>query len=276
MVRESDNRFEGLTKEEFDALIYFTYNDERSPILLSNEVDEELITNVKFFNHTVQYLRMIEERQPLKLTQKGNLPRKFCRELCDLSFVNRIKDKKFFQEYPLRSELDSGYIHTMNVLTQMSGFTRKKHNKFYLTKKCKTFLNKKSLSEMFSYLVSIYLRKYNWAYGYRFGPEVPFIQTASGFSVFLVHKYGGRVQVSKFYSDKFLQAFPGALIEFPGTSYWTPEEHFHHHYYSRTFQGFLKRFGLVIIGNEEVLTSDIQTIRKTALFDEFFVWRKNK
>lgn len=265
-------RFEGLTKEKMKALVYFTYDEKKSPIVFSDKTDGKLILNIQFFKKVVKYLQLLEERQPMKLTQTGNLPRKFCRELIELGFVLRPSHIEFYREHPLSTELDATVIHTINILTDLSGLTWKKNKKLYATKRCSNLLQKNSWSKLYARLINGYVRKCNWAY-FSFGPEAPFIQEASGYSIHLVQKYGCRIQDSRFYSDKFLRTFPDALREFHDSRFSTPKEDFEWYYYLRTFENFLGRFGMVIIGNKNDYKTHIRTIRKTELFDQLFKWR---
>jgi len=266
------DRFEGFTSSEIGVLLYFPFDEKKSPLLINSDIDENLINKVQFYNRTTQYLHLIEEQEPLKLTQRGNLPRKFCRELCDLGFLDDLRDSKFYKRHPLMSEEDSPCIHIINIITQLCGFTRKKHGKLFLTRKCKTYLYKKSASEIYKYIFISYAKKFNWAYD-DYGSESWIMQ--AGFSIFLVQKYGDKLRKIKFYVDKFEHAFPSVMFDFHDTRHSNAEEEFRIYYYMRTFKDFLKRFGLIEIGNERDYYSGTQNIKKTVLLDQLIKWKKS-
>lgn len=265
-------RFEGLTVEQVKSLYWFTYDERRSPILFSKDADKELILKVRFFNWIVQYLRQLEVEQPLRLTQKGNLPRAFCQGLVESGMLDEIRDLEWFRRHPIQTELEVWYIHIINVLTRDAGMTWKKHGKLRLTKRGTEYLHKKQSSELFHLLVSTYLRKLNWAYVSIHGPEAHFIQEASGYSLHLVQKFGHRVETSTFYSDMFLKTFPRVLELFEGLRSSPPKKEFEWYYYNRTFKKFLGRFGLVKIENDDYHSKGLPMIRRSALFDEFIGW----
>jgi len=200
--------FEGFTPNEMHGLLYSTSDKEKSPLILNPEINDKLITQVRFYNHITQYLHMVKEQQPLKLTQKGNLPRKFCRELCDMDILEG--DRVVFNNRSIMREEDSYYIHLINIFTQLIEFTRKKHGTISLTNKCKEYLDKKSASELYQYLFTTYSTRFNWGYGDLY-PEAWIIQGGFGFSIFLTQKYGDKAREMKFYSDKYLRAFPSAI-----------------------------------------------------------------
>ena len=261
--------FEGLTSNEMRGLLCSPYDEDKSLLRLNTEIDNKLIGQVQFYNHILQYLNLLREQQPLKLTQKGNLPRKFCRELCDMDILEDERD--YFKKHPLRREEDSHYINLINIFTQLLGFTKKKHGTKSLTNKCEKYLEEKSPSELYRYLFTIYTTRFNWGY-FDLYPESTIIQGGFGFSIFLVQKYGNKPREIRFYSDKYLRAFPIVMGDFPDTSYSSGEKEFQRCYYVRVFERFLKRFGLIEIVEGDIL-SDNQTIIKKELIDQLIKWK---
>ena len=47
------------------GLLYSTFDEKKSPLILPNEIDEKLILNVEFNNHTINYLHKLKEEEPL-------------------------------------------------------------------------------------------------------------------------------------------------------------------------------------------------------------------
>ncbi len=262
--------FEGFTPNEMHGLLYSPYDEKKSPLILSTEIDEHLIYQTEFYNHITQYLDMIRGQQPMKLTQKGNLPRKFCRELCDRDILE--EDIVAFKNRPIMREEDSYYIHFINMFTQLIGFTKKRHGTISLTKKCEKYLDTNTASELYQHLFSAYTTRFNWGYSDRY-PESWITQGGFGFSIFLVQKYGDKAREIKFYSDKYLRAFPSAIREFHDAIYSSSEEQFQRCYYLRVFRRFLKRFGLIEIEEDAYFHSHNHTIIKKELLDQIIIWK---
>lgn len=262
--------FEGFTPDDMHGLLYLPYGEDKSPLILNHEVNEELIKKVPFLKHISQYLQMLMEQQPLKLTQKGNLPRKFCREVYDRGIFEH--EIHFFKKHPIMKEEDSYYIHMINIFSNLIGLTKKEHGKITTTKRCMNYLESKSSSDLYLYLFSTYTRKFNWGFNDLY-PDAWIIQGGFGFSIFLVQKYGDKAREMKFYSDKYLRAFPIAMRDFPDAQYSTGEEQFQRCYYIRVFERFLKRFGLINIEEQGDFLSKNQTIIKKELIDQVIRWK---
>jgi hypothetical protein len=109
--------------------------------------------------------------------------------------------------------------------------------------------------------------KFNWAYCDRFGDN-QIGQLGYGFSLILLSKYGNTKRPDKFYAEKYFKAFP-KLVETENTPlYETTERHLYNCYSMRTFDRFLKYFGLVTMESVGEKWSIDSLIAKTDLFDK--------
>jgi len=266
-----DVDFEGLSPYNMHGLLYSTFDEKKSPLILANEIDGKLISNVEFNNHIINYLLKLKEEEPLKLTQKGNLPRKFCREFLKDNFTEN-SSKAYIEKHPIMKEEDSFYIRLINILTNLAGFTKKVHGKKSLTKRCKKLLASESSYHIYRDVFLTYTRKFNWGY-FDLYPEASIIQNGFGFSIFLVQKYGGKLKERKFYSNKFLRAFPTTIDEFPDNPYFTGKDRYEKCYYIRTFDRFLYRFGLIDIEKKGKFPSEQRFINKRDLLDILIKWK---
>lgn len=262
--------FEGLTPREMHGLLYNPFVSEQSPLVIEQNVEDELIRKVNFFSDIIRYIDVIRKRQPVKLTNKGNLPLGLCRELIGL--LQLEQQNQWINYRPVQSEEDVEDIHTINLLTQLAGFTKKRHGKMTLTKKCENYLDKGPAAEIYRYLFEIYITKYNWAYEDGF-TESWIIQGGFGFSLYLVEKYGDKKRNVRFYVDKFLNAFPAAIEDFEILGFSAPEEHFEIFYYERAIVNFMERFGLVTIERGEGYSPEGALFSKTELFDKLISWK---
>lgn len=255
--------FERFSPHEMHGLIYSPFNEAQSPLRLNKDLDASQLDQIKIFSDLMLYIQMLNERQPLKLTQTGNLPRKFCVDLYDAG----IKDEDLIalKGHPINREADSPYIFIIKLLTRNLGLTKKRYNRLSLTQKGEKTLTDPISGVLFYDLFVLYTQKYNWAYqdGH---PESWIIQAGFGFSIFLVQMYGSKSRSTDFYSDKFINAFPKALDDFKETEYQTGKRAYQNAYSLRTFSRFLKRFNLIKM-------SDKQTIRKRPLIDQLVGWK---
>lgn len=254
--------FERFSPHEMHGLIYTPFNETLSPLRLNKELNTNHLEQIKIFSDLMLYIQMLSERQPLKLTQKGNLPRKFCVDLYDAG----VKDENLIalKGHPINKEADSPYIFIIKILTKKLRLTKKRYNRLSLTQKGEKTLTDFNPRNLFHDLLLMYTQKYIWAYEDRY-PESWIIQAGFGFSIFLVQMYGNKYRPTDFYSDKFVNAFPKALDDFKDTEYRTGKRAYQNAYSLRTFTRFLKRFNLIDM-------SDNQTIRKRPLIDHLVEW----
>lgn len=264
--------FEGFTPEEMHGLLYSPFDPDRSPLILNTGIACESICQVKFYHHILQYLHALRGQEPLKLTQKGNLPRKFCRELFDLKIYEDDIIAKHFQKNPLMKEDDFPYINLINIITHLSKFTKKQHGKISLAKKCHKFMTSGTAPALYCELFKTYITKFNWGYFDHY-PESWIIQGGFGFSMLLVQKYGDRARPIEFYCDKYLKAFPGLMRDFPDKSYSSGMKQFQNCYELRVFERFLQRFGFIDIEKKDAFHSMTQTIIKKNLIDQVVKWK---
>ena len=255
--------FERFSPYEMHGLIYTPFDEALSPLRLNKDFDPNQLDQIKFFSDLMLYIQMLNERQPLKLTQKGNLPRKFCVDLYDAGVKG--EDLIALNRHPINKEADSPYIFIIKLLAKNLGLTKKRYNRLSLTQKGEKTLTDPNPVNLFYDLFVLYTQKYNWAYqdGY---PESWIIQAGFGFSIFLVQMYGNKYRPTDFYSDKFINAFPKLTEDFEDTLYRTRKKVSQNAYSLRTFRRFLKRFGLIDMPGE-------QTLRKRPLIDHIVEWR---
>jgi len=138
------NDFEGFSRAEMHQLLYYPYQSEKSPLRLCGDINPRKFEYSKFLKDILEYLSIIRERQPLKLTRRGNLPRAFCRELVerDILEIDRIN----FEYKKLWSEEDSYYISLIDVFMDLAGLTKKRHGKKTLTRRAEKYLSPHSMA----------------------------------------------------------------------------------------------------------------------------------
>jgi len=262
--------FEGITPAQMHGLLYTPFDRKLSPLRLNEGIDNRIIWELKFYRHFMQFLQKIDELQPLKLTQKGNLPQKLLQELCDLDIFESEKERDLIKQFSIRRETDNFYIHIIHILSDMMRLTIKKRGKILLTRDGRRFLDKELARDFYLRLFINYTSRYNWEYGDLY-PGSWIIQAGFGFSIYLVQKYGNEPRGVNFYAEKFLKAFSKAMNDFPCTKYLSGLEDFQSCYGLRTFKRFMKKFGFIEILNEDEWDKDQKIIKKD-LVDNFVKW----
>jgi len=273
---QPEEDFEGFSPNEMFGLLYSPINSPKSCLKLNRQITEEKLSNICFIEDIRHYLERIQELQPFKLTAKGNLPRRFCRELIeDCNCEDEVMPFKIHRN--LMREEDSNYLTLLNQFTRMMGLTKVGKNRISLTQKGGKLLNGPS-REFFYYIFTRYCEKYGW-FNEDYYPESPMIQGSLPFTVFLLQKYGGKKREASFYVGKFLKAFPNSLREFPKEQYSSNEKQLHNCYCLRVFERFMKRFHLVTLHprkDDPHMMFGNYSLQKTPLIDDLFYWEREK
>jgi len=202
----------------------------------------------------------------LKATAKGNLPRAFCREAArayeeaggrdPLSRLTRVNKEEDFYD-----------LHVTRIVAQSAGLVRKYKGHFILGKKCKTLLERHGHAGTYPLLLRAHATRFNWAYGDGY-PNLPFIQHAFAFSLYLLARHGDTSLSQHFYEDAFLNAFPTLLDEAEPRLYTSAEEQVRRCYTMRTLERFADFFGLATLTptNDDIINRDYRVV-KTPLLD---------
>jgi hypothetical protein len=75
--------FDGLSTEQACELLYRGFGNDESLLLLHRAVDPDMVRATRLYNDVSYYLSIIRTRQPVALTQTGNLRLSLARELSD-------------------------------------------------------------------------------------------------------------------------------------------------------------------------------------------------
>jgi len=260
----------GLLPHELTLLIYHPFN-EASPLELNTNLKDEDVTNPSaMFQFFKQFLLDLKEVQSLKLTQKGNLNRKFVHQL----YAHRIITSKYIDDGTTKLLREDDYypIHFAHIISKMAGITRKYQNKLSLTKKGAKLLS--SDAALYLALLKTYTTKFNWAY-MTYDPE-NIAQLGWGYSMFHFTRYGDEKRNVSFYVDKYLEVFHEMLEKFPKNSYSEPEERLFSCFNQRFINRFCDLFGLVEVKVEgEDILKRQYFVKKTPLVDKVFSLKTN-
>lgn len=179
--------------------------------------------------------------QGLKPTAKGNLPRRFCREAA-LAYWGEEKYQEETRLGGINREADFFDLHVTRIVAELAGLIRTYKGKFILSRDCRRLLAESGLAAVYPRLFRAYAEPFNWAY--RDGhADVPFIQQAFLFTLYVLWRHGDTSRPQTFYEDAFLRAFPVALNDVP-PMFSTAEETLRRCYTWRTLVNFAGFLGL--------------------------------
>lgn len=260
--------FDGLSPNEMHSLLYETF-EERSPLRFRDSIENEVLDLSPFFRLCEELLFLVRRDGTLKLTPKGNLPRRTVLEL----YGHRILLDDIVESgiRKLLREENWWAIRVARLIVELSRLVRKANNKLMLTKKGSELLLKHNRDELFRRILRAYVVDFNWAYNDRFG-EVPIGQFGIGFTLVLLIRYGASNQEVRFYADKYRVAFPRLLNELPVFPFDEPIDNFYSCYASRVFSKFLCWFGFVPPKEpKDFFVSIGQVTSKSGILDSVFL-----
>ncbi len=245
--QQLDDDFHGLSPDQMHRLLHFAFD---SPELFVFSGSIAADTQAPVLTLARYMVEAIDEKG-LKLTAKGNLPQKLCKEAAN-DFRQDLSSDDILHYTKVNKEEDFFDLHVTRVLFEVSGLLRKSKGRLFLTKKCRQLLANGGVVGLYPLLLQNYCRKFNWSYRDGF-VEYPFIQQSWLFSVYLLTLYGGDWKPFSFYESCYLQAFPALLDMVDPKPYTTAEDEVSRCYGWRTLNNFLNYFGLA---NLEKLASD--------------------
>jgi len=265
--KKSVDDFLGLTPEQMYRIHYKTFEANADIVTLSVNIHEKEIKDIPILLKITYFMEELQKLEPLKATQKGNLPRKFVQDVYENMY-------KKYEEYDFKpnKEEDEPLIYSHRHLLIMAGLVKKNKNYFCLTKRAKEILENKDFNRLYEIIFKTYVQKYNWGFldGYN---EFPLIQTSVIFNLYILKNKAKNYIEGKRLGDIFLNAFPDLTRESKST--WKePEQEITDCFELRFLERFCVPFGFVIKKMEgEKFTNRKFYYKTTALFDKFLVWR---
>jgi len=262
--------FEGFSSTDMTYILYEPFS-KGSPLQIMKNIPTSILDQIPFLNQIMYFLGRLNDIGELKLTAKGFLPTTLVKDIYDKGF---IKDPEIEHKITkLYAETSSNPVHLTRLITELSGFTKKKYNKLSLTKTCKDKLLKKNKQDIFIQIFSTFAQKFNWGYFDGYSSQQTG-QLGIAFSLYLLSKYGDTEKQDSFYSEKYLKAFPSLIGDFKNDP-WTKDikKDFNSCYSLRTFDRFLVYFNLIDSRTEGRPYLDSKKfIKKTSIFDKIIVF----
>lgn len=260
-----------LPLDELRILLNVPYSP-LSPLQLRPGLTDEDVAkaDLQFLRLAQQLLLAIQSQGPLKLTAKGNLPRKMVHQLYGL----KIYSDKYIDDgtTKIMGEEDFFQLNIAHILCKSTKLVSKRSGKASLTKKGKLMLE--SPAQLYLTLLQSYTENYNWAYPERWGYGVE--QTGQvGWACIMYElvRQGDRERGTQFYMKPYLDLFPSLLEQYPRSEFGTPEQKAKSDFNRRFFHWFCGHFGLAEstrkIKGKNNLTKET-FVKRTALAERVF------
>ena len=248
MNNTPNSEMDGLSPYQVHQILYNAFGEE-SVIGYKKEIKSEILAKIPFLKLIREFLLIVEQSGELKLTARGNLPRKLCHELYGMGIIKEDFIEKGIVK--LNKEADSIVLQNIKIISSLSGITKKRNNKLSLTTKGKKLIAEPAMEALLKEIFQTNYQKFNLGYhdGY---PEEAGVQRVVGYTLYLLLKYGDKLRPLKFYADKTLEAFPPMLDAFFESTWSTPQDRFSSCYMVRTFTRFLDYYGFVQIKTERI------------------------
>jgi hypothetical protein len=257
--------FEGLSPADMRYVLYDPFSKE-SPLRFKENIPDKILDQIPILNQIEYLLHRIIDLGEIKITSTGSLPTTMVKELYNKGFIKDYAIEHGITK--LYAETSCAPIHLTRIIVELCGFVKKKYGKLSLTKAWKDKVISKKRQEILFQVFSIFSQKVNWGYfdGY---PSQQTGQLGFAFSLFLISKYGNVERLDKFYSEKYLRAFPKVSMDF-NIGYYKDNinQYFNDCYSIRTFDRFLEYFNMTESRTEGKFYHDSKKfIKKTAIFD---------
>lgn len=219
-----------------------------SPLQLRPGLKDEDVAHLPFLRFTRALLSGIQEAQPLKLTQKGNLPRALVQSLYDL----RLFPNKYVDDGSLKLLGEDVFYELLvaHALCGIAKWIQKRNGKAGLTKKGLLMLQG-SQALLYQELLKIYTQQYNWVHTeqWSFGATQTG-QTGWAFVMYELLRQGDTPQGDKYYAKLYFQLLPRLFEQYHDSPYFSANAKAESNLRYRFFEGFARLFGLVEIVRE--------------------------
>lgn len=258
--------FLGLTPSEMHDLIYDPYGEDSGFQIM--KVSDTTLDQIPFFLLAEHLILMIYRDKYTKLTSKGCLSLKYCKELLEKKLIKEDVFEGRFRKSTREDYFSS--IKVVRIILMLSKQVLIRKNKMFLSKKALILLEERNRFELFKIIFKTYSNDFLWAYldGHR---SELIGQLGFAFSLTILKYYGSKSLPLSFYFDKYKKAFPLLENHLKDFQYFPKERQFISCYRLRLFQRFFEWFGLVKSeGKEDLLNPGSEIYRKTNILDDLF------
>ena len=251
---------EGYSSEDIFVIVNGLWGD-ASPIRLKT-LSEKEFGSIPLLCQIRQLMATIKKDGKIKLTSIGNIPPKIVAELYELGIPEHLIEDGYSK---LSNESDSIGVQLAHIMAILMKIIKVQKGVMTLTKSGEKMVN--NPQKLLNELLCTFCGKYNFGCFDSF-PYPNIGGLGSGFSLLLVAKYGSEKMTDKFYASRYFETFP-QLLEGVNAEYGSIESATASCYSTRTFERFMRHFGLIEMERERKPDAETYII-KTSLFDKMF------
>lgn len=237
---------------------------EGSVLRWQDDIPVDVLAEVPLLHFAVDLLERLSEKE-IKLTAKGNLPRK---RVLEWYATGRLPQYDIEHGITKISSQDDYHAATIvKYVVEMLRWTKKRHGKLSITAAGKKALKGKRQA-MLESLFGEHLTKFNLGYFDSY-PEAALIQFSYGFLLYVLLRDGTEWRNVSHYTDRLLTAMPMLIDEFTGARFSTPKKDMTRLLNTRIFERTLGMYGLTRFKGERKI-SVVGDVMATDLFRQLF------
>ena len=256
----------GLSPNQVARLIYFSWDDDRFPLRFNTQIRlSDMKHSVLLTNATIFLKTLVEQSDQNTTTAAGNLNRSFVKLVFDRLLMSDDHRRSILEFNKVINEQDVWALHIARVICQAAGLVHQRKNKFLVPKKHYALLSDERAGELYAVLFKAYFTEFNLAYGDRM-LTLACIQHTIPSSVYRLDKIADRYrEIEELAREILLPAVRKEVQEAISSSYLKIEW-----ILGRRIIEPLEKFGLLECKRKQLKGySEIEAVRKTALFDRF-------
>jgi hypothetical protein len=229
--------FEGLSPRQMTRLIHNPLAP-GCPVLLRSGSGRIAYENIPVMRAALHILSEAGKYKGIRLTQKGNLPRKLVMEIYDMDLLNRSNRNRVSKTL---NETDYWQAAYTRALLMVAGLAKVTKNRLVISKAAIKSVNSETV---FRTMVECFFTKFNKAYLDGFESE-QIGNLGVLYVIYLLHRFGHEKNQDEFYARKYLMAFPMLVDEIQPGLYRNQEQIAVYCFISRVIDRGLEFFGFI-------------------------------
>ncbi len=236
------------------------------PIHLADNLPLAALEGALYFNRIRTFLHALRDAGRVKATQKGNLTRGFVEQMVD-AFLDPSSREEIYRYQKVLNEEDLFPLHSARLICKICNLIGITKGHYNVRKKALPLLESGAAGQLYKQLFLTFFTRYNIGYGFRYGPDLDWLQFEAGYVLKPLQDKGGKWLSA----DELCQTLLHPMVlsrlqdELREISFMTPLGTMERH--------LLKPFehwGLVEIErHKKGHFSEIKRLRKTRLLDAF-------
>jgi hypothetical protein len=256
----------GLSPNQVTRLVYFSWDDDRFPLRFNTQLSlSDLKHSVFFTNATVFLKTLVQQNDQNTATVAGNLNRSFVKLVFDKLLMSDDHRRSILEFNKVINEQDVWALHIARVVCQAAGLVHQRKNKFLVPKKHYVLLSDERAGELYALFFKAYFTEFNLAYGDRL-PTLACIQHTIPYSVYRLGRIADRYRgIEELAGEILLPAVEKEVQGAISSSFLKMEW-----ILGKRIIEPLEKFRLLECKRKQLKGySEIEAVRKTALFDRF-------